>query len=412
MTLAAYVEHHHLGHRFTVAAASAIWPGSHAESNLHHDTQCQAASGQHDQAALLQALDSDLELAPHSVFAYRIRKILREEARDILQTPSWAEQPWHVDASCAGCPYLGHPRPNATGDAEPHPHHCMPTALDTNHLCRVAFLSPAARESLETAQITTVEELSSLDPDDAAFGSHPTLRAGRIILPARADALLANEAVLPEQGATSALLPRWADLRVYVTAHFDSTSALTTVLAWQAYSSAPRGYGIDYSVAAAGQGLGHQGPSIVVTQARSLEAERDALLQFLHGIDGLLAQVQAADDARRLSCANEHAGWHPDPAKAHPDSKVQFFIWDQLQYDHIARVVGRHLAFILADQSLRRLAWLFPPEEVLENPKLIGNLKGAPLALISGQFLVERASTGRIWGAVVRPTNPIRAEGD
>lgn len=380
MALAAFLEHYHLDHRFAMAAASAIWPGSHAESKLNQETQFQVAIDLQDQAALIAALDSDLELAPHSVFAYRIRKVMRQEVSDVLQTAVWADQPWHVDASCAGCPYLGHKRPHATGDAAPDPHHCIPTAESTNHLSRIAFLSPAARESLEAANITTVGTLANLNPQHAAFGTHPTLRAGRIILPARAGALLSNTAVLPDQGATSALLPKWADLRVYVTAHFDSTSALTTVLGWHSFSTVPRGYNIAYPGDTAGQSLGRQRPPAIVTQARSLQAEREALLQFLHGLDDLLTQTEAADQARRIWCANEHGGLHSDPSRAHPDTKVQFYIWDQLQYEHIGRVVGRHLPFILADQSLRRLAWLFPPEEILRNPKLIGNLRGAPFA--------------------------------
>jgi hypothetical protein len=381
MALAAFLEHHHLAHRFAVAAASAIWPGSHAASNLRQETECQLATGVHpDHAALLAALEADLEPAPHSVFAYRIRKILRQEVPEVLQTAVWANQPWHVDASCAGCPYLGHPRPNATGDAVPDAHHCMPTAATADHLSRIAFLSPAARESLESANVSTVGQLASLNPQNAAFGAHPTLRAGRIILPARAGALLSNAAVLPDQGATSALLPKWADLRVYVTAHFDSTSALTTVLGWQSFSTVPRGYNIAYPDDTAGQALAPRRPPAILTQARSLDAERDALLEFLHGIDELLTDTQAADQARRAWCDSEHAGLHPDPSRAHPDTKVQFYIWDQLQYDHIARVVGRHLPFILADQTLRKLAWLFPPEEVLQNPRLIGYERVAPFA--------------------------------
>jgi hypothetical protein len=40
-------------------------------------------------------------------------------------------------------------------------------------------------------------------------------------------------------------------------------------------------------------------------------------------------------------------------------------VWDELTYDHLTRVIGRHLPAILGNNSLRRLAWLFPPEQLV-----------------------------------------------
>jgi hypothetical protein len=41
---------------------------------------------------------------------------------------------------------------------------------------------------------------------------------------------------------------------------------------------------------------------------------------------------------------------------------VQFYLWDGLQYEHLVRIIGRHLPAILGDRTIRDLAWLFPPE--------------------------------------------------
>ena len=50
-----------------------------------------------------------------------------------------------------------------------------------------------------------------------------------------------------------------------------------------------------------------------------------------------------------------------------PESTVQIYLWDSLQYDHLTWVVGRHLQAILQDQDIQYLAWLFPAPEVLRD---------------------------------------------
>ena len=46
-------------------------------------------------------------------------------------------------------------------------------------------------------------------------------------------------------------------------------------------------------------------------------------------------------------------------------------MWDTVTYDHLVRVIGRHLAsFIQQNRTLRRLAWLFPPDALVANPDI------------------------------------------
>lgn len=47
---------------------------------------------------------------------------------------------------------------------------------------------------------------------------------------------------------------------------------------------------------------------------------------------------------------------------------MQVYIWDQLTYDHLCRVIGRHLGRLLQLDGIKHLAWLFPAEELLPNP--------------------------------------------
>lgn len=63
-----------------------------------------------------------------------------------------------------------------------------------------------------------------------------------------------------------------------------------------------------------------------------------------------------------------------------PATTVQFYVWDTLQYEHLTRVIGRHLQAILRDRSLQHLAWLFPPPELLPNAAMA--TRRSPLTIV------------------------------
>ena len=51
-----------------------------------------------------------------------------------------------------------------------------------------------------------------------------------------------------------------------------------------------------------------------------------------------------------------------------------------LQFDHLTRVIGRHLPFILPNTTVNYLAWLFPPDEILPNPDL--STRRSPITIV------------------------------
>ena len=62
------------------------------------------------------------------------------------------------------------------------------------------------------------------------------------------------------------------------------------------------------------------------------------------------------------------------------DADVQIYIWDRLTFDHIVRVIGRHLPALLRDNSLKYLAWLFPPPQLMPNADMQG--VGSPVTIV------------------------------
>lgn len=371
MTLAAWLEHHGLDGRYVVVPDAAIWPGSHEASALVKASRTLGVNADHE--SLRRALDEDLQVVPFEVFALRIRRVLQFQVPRVLSADSWQELPWYVDNRCNGCEYLGFPRVRTneqTGELErtDRDGHCMPTARRQDNLSRVAFLTRGSSQSLVDQQVDTVAALAQVPTDAEVFQAHHVLRASRTVLSTRATALRLQATGLAPQSGQNVLMPRWASLHVYLSADFDQSTAVTTALGLQASWFAPKAFGVPYPMELPRE-LGH--PITFLVDLYGTDIERRELLKFLRHIDDLLARTEARDRALREECRRAHTHIHPDPDKAHPDSTVQFYVWDTLQYDHLARIVGRHLDSILADPRLKRLAWLFPPDDLVRNPQLV-----------------------------------------
>ncbi|MBX6763671.1 MAG: hypothetical protein IRY88_08305, partial [Rubrobacteraceae bacterium] len=344
MVLAGWLVDGGLDHRFVAVPDGAVWPGSHEASELITTHRHLTRAGEDPaEDRLREALEQDLEPVPFEVFAYRLRHFFREELPEVLSV-SWRELPWHVDNRCKGCDYLGYPWKSG-GERTDHPDHCMPEAGRRGHLSRVAFISRGASAALQERGVEDVEVLAGRRPEDPIFDAHHVLKATRTVVPGRAAALKTGRAAIPKDSGTSAVMPRWADLRVFLSADFDVGSAITLAFGIKAFWMEPRPFGSGNSTPRRHKRW--EAESFVV-DLRDLDAERRELLAFLDRISVILEEAHELDGR----------------------STVQFYLWDTLQFEHLCRVVGRHLGEILDQESLWRLAWLFPPEELLQNPRL------------------------------------------
>ena len=338
MALAGWLADNNLQGQFYVLPEPTVWPGSHDASaivRLQSERQQQGTAA--STADLLSALEEDLEQGEFGVFAPRLRRFLQQELPAIIAAP-WGQLPWHVDNRCIGCEYLGYPWPGST----PDPGHCWPMATAQDHLSRVAFVSRGARGALEDHQIASVTALAGTQPTDVAYDSHHVLRATRTVVSGRAQALTTGQASVPPQVGTSAVMPAWADLRIYITADFDLGSGITMAFGFQAV------WAISQARAGAGQHYRRFGPQVFPVDQRSLQVEERELGNVLNAIDQAMQWAQAQD----------------------PSATVQVYVWDTVTYEHFVRIIGRHLASFMQNRTLRRLAWLFPPDALVANPDL------------------------------------------
>lgn len=357
LTLAAWLQQNGLDNRFVVVPDGAVWPGSHEASALASARREAAAEGTAlTTQQLMDVLEGDLEFlgGAFDVLAIRLRRFLQDEVPPVLAEADWRSLPWHVGNRCQSCEYLGEPRLDAQGRPTELPDHCLPMAERDGHLSRVAFVSRGATLSLKEAGIADVPSLAQCEPDHVAFDGHQALRATRTVVAGRARSLGSGSAGLPPNGGTSALMPGWADLRIYLDVHFDVGSAITFALGIKAFWVEPwvAGHG------AGGRATHAWRDQVFVVDGKDVERERRELLAFLDHLQRILA------DARGRNTGTTY----------------QVYLWDRLAYEHLTRIVGRHLDSILQDGNLQQLAWLFPPEELLPNPTL--TVRRSPVTIV------------------------------
>jgi hypothetical protein len=354
MVLAGWLVDHGFDQHYVVVPDCAIWAGSHEASNLTVTNQSLMRQGITATTQQLQAaMEQDLELVPFPVFVITIHRFLTIDVPDVL-SQNWRDLPWHVDNRCRGCENLGYPWLDRDGNRTDHEDHCIPMAETEDHLSRVAFMSRGASSTLRLQGITDVASLATRNSSDAVFEAHHTLRATRTVVAGRAASLQSHEAAVPPDSGSSALMPRWTDLRIYLSVDFDLGSAITFALGLKAFWVEPRAFGAPDIPPRQTQAW----ERVRIVDARDINAERRELLAFLNQINDILV------DARSRQA----------------DTTVQFYIWDSLQYDHLCRIIGRHLQAILQNADIQRLAWLFPSEEIVPNPDM--STRRSPVTIV------------------------------
>lgn len=346
MVLAAWLIDHGWDQTYYVTTDLAVWPGSHEGSALvQKKREFQDRGITPDSDDLLAALNEDLESVPFSVFSSRLRTFFEKSLPQVLAEDDWENLPWHVDNRCTGCRYLGH---RWVSDQDER--YCMQMAEREADLSRVAYVSRGASDVLEDAGIETVPELAVRSADDDAFDQHHTLRATRTVVSGRAESLSDHEASIPADAGSSAVMPRWADLRVYVMVDFDVGSAITLSLGLKAFWLEP--YGPD------NRDFQAWDEETFIVDVKDPDVECRELLNFLERIHQIISWAKDQDD----------------------DTTVQFYIWDQVQYKHLTRIVGRHLHYILDESGFDYLAWLFPSEEIMPDPRHAS--KNTPITIV------------------------------
>ena len=241
----------------------------------------------------------------------------------------------------------------------------------------MAGLTEGACGKLREARVLDIAAVAALPAGSPAFEIHQMLRAKRTVLSARAATLHDQmEANIPDRAGTSAVLPRFADIRVCVSADFDVGSGLTFAL----------GYRINYGVPNQVRPHGMDGPQYgrafatierpILVLERTLRDEGATLRLWLRHL---------VEDIHRVR-TDILEGYHNQGDADKADVTVQFFLWDQLTYHHLCRIFGRHLDIVqdpvlVGQADLNPIAWVFPADSLLEEPDFVS--RSSPITIVS-----------------------------
>jgi hypothetical protein len=331
-----------------------------------------------DLQRFLSALETDLETMPPEVVCSRVARFFSVDLREVLAPASWSDLPMHVGHRCRGCDYLGYRWTKAGASTQEQQEqereradYCWQTAERLGHLSRVRGLSEGACGKLLEGQIRSILDLSSVTAGNKVFEQHQALRASRTVLRQRAVSLRdASPAEIPDKAGTAALLPRYSDIQVAVSADYDVGSGLTFAFGYEilCFDEVPDDSGQPKFVA-------RRMKRPMLVEQRKVEEEGDIFCQWLgHLVRDIMAADAAIRPIRRRRYPNR------------PDPTIQFYFWDRLTFDHLSRVMGRHLLRVQTEEMRTRTdisftSWLFPAEQTLEDPGYIG--RESPVTVVS-----------------------------
>ncbi|WP_286296915.1 hypothetical protein [Aminobacter sp. SS-2016] len=311
---------------------------------------------------------------PAEVVLGRVVRFLSHDLREVLEPVDWRDLPLHISGRCIGCDYLGFAWTRTGADAAAiDQRYCAPEAVRVDHLSRIAGLTEGACGKLAERDVTTIGALSAVNPGSTIFDRHQNLKATRHIVHARASSLRdRTPARLPDRTGTSAIMPRFSDIRIALSADYDVSSGLTFAMGARVEAFVPDGKQRDEAgrpmFTAWGKarltGKWERKEQTRLVLKKTVEQEGEVFVDFLSRLRDTIYEFRRQIRAGR----QEHA----DDTKYEPT--VQFFLWDNLNFQQFCRMMGRHLermrsappSPITGVGTLSPMAWIFPPEDVVQ----------------------------------------------
>lgn len=316
-----------------------------------------------DVAARLEALMADLNdgVITYLVYMPTVRKFFVEDLPRVIaqgDTHGWDSVDYHVNARCGSCDWLGNRSWLTAADQanfDKHPEaYCFHGADLKDHLSKMPTLSRGASKVLKEGGHAEVKALVGIKPDAGVLREHTLLKKDRGQIGARAEAIVSGTVSKDQQGKVGGLAKSvGAEFDIIV--NFDSGSGLLTGIAARATVFAP--YGAKFPNAAGeDQSIRFLGEDAFVVPKDNEVAEWAALSSFINALGGWI------ETANKLYGDNNLG-----------KLRTQICFWEVRQYEELCNAFGRHLLKILdlPTRTQRALAWIFPPEELLEKDEQV-----------------------------------------
>jgi hypothetical protein len=285
--------------------------------------------------------------------AITLRKVLQEDIVKVLSNPEdWENLKWHVGQKCGMCDWLAYEEWLSEDDKKLVTHqHCYAYSNTNDRLCKIPFVSRGMTSVLNDASISTVMDVALTNGSEAIYLEHSGLKKNSSILPKRAQALIGTSS-FEERFILS--MPRYSFTSVCITVNFDPSTGITSSIGlyayWREYSTFE-----DKDQYTNSKKWNEQ----FFTDAPNQQSEFDMLGRFLVKLSDIFQFAISREN-------NTHPNY--DNSKVKTSQTCQMYFWDQSQFEQLQKSIGRHIGTIMSHQNLKGLIWMFPPEEILEDP--------------------------------------------
>lgn len=312
-----------------------------------------------DHANRLKALRQDLEdgLVLFLIYMPSVRKFFCEDLPRVVQlgdSKGWNAVPYHVNPRCSSCDWLGN-RVWLSDDDRKHfdahkDNYCTPAAENSDHLSKMATLTKGASSVLFTGGHQKVASLVGIKAEAPVLRKHSLLKQDRGQISHRAESISTGKVTVDGVSKVGGLAKRLgAEFDIIV--NFDSGSGFLTGIAIRGALFSPFGSkfpAVDGKDPSSVKSLGED--AFVVNKDTAV-AEWAAILSFIERFAGWI------EEAEKQFTANTFGTLH-----------TQICFWEVRQYEELCNAFGRHLLNILdlQERYQRALAWIFPPDELLE----------------------------------------------
>jgi len=312
-----------------------------------------------DHAKRLAALQNDLEEGRVNYLIYMpsVRKFFAEDLPRVVQQgdqEGWASVEYHVNPRCSSCDWLGNRTwlsPDDRNHFDAHPeHYCSRNAEATDHLSKMASLSKGASHVLGKGGHPKVANLIGIAPDADVLRRHSLLKKDRGQIGARAASIASNTTTVDQSSKVGGLAKRQS-AEYDIVVNFDAGSGFLTGIGLRGILFAPYGKQFPAVGGAQSQSFKSLGEAAFVVGKDNLQAEWAAVSAF---IDKLATWIEDAEKVFK--------------AQTFGTLRTQICFWELRQYEELCNAFGRHLLSILElpGRFQRALAWIFPPDELLE----------------------------------------------
>lgn len=312
-----------------------------------------------DHANRLKALREDLEdgLVLFLIYMPSVRKFFCEDLPRVVQlgdSKGWNAVPYHVNPRCSSCDWLGN-RVWLSDDDRKHfdahkDSYCTPAAENSDHLSKMATLTKGASSVLFSGGHQKVSSLVGIKAEAPVLRKHTLLKQDRGQISHRAESISTGKVTVDGVSKVGGLAKRLgAEFDIIV--NFDSGSGFLTGIAIRGALFSPFGSkfpAVDSKEPSSVKSLGEE--TFVVNKDTAV-AEWATVLSFIERFASWI------EEAEKQFTSNHFGTLH-----------TQICFWEVRQYEELCDAFGRHLLNILdlPERSQRALAWIFPPDELLE----------------------------------------------